>query len=112
MASFLEVYFGGSTFIAHAGPQLDALRLIFDKLQAAGKWVKANPEEAAKILAPVWGLTPEIVTLANSHRSYAVLPVKPENLVEVQKIADTFFAEGDYQLFCRLLPPHHGAPRL
>jgi sulfonate transport system substrate-binding protein len=34
------------------------------------------------------------VTLANSHRSYEVLPVRPENFVEVQKIADTFFAEG------------------
>lgn len=109
-ADYARFYLASSAFAAE---HPDVLRLVFDKLQAAGKWVKASPEEAAKILAPVWGLTPEIVTLANSHRSYAVLPVKPENLVEVQKIADTFFAEGgDYQLFCRLLPPHHGAPRL
>ncbi|MCV4600191.1 hypothetical protein OFC63_29660, partial [Escherichia coli] len=53
-------------------------RMRFALSSTSFKWVKANPEEAAKILAPVWGLTPEIVTLANSHRSYAVLPVKPE----------------------------------
>lgn len=90
-ADYARFYLASSAFAAE---HPDVLRLVFDKLQAAGKWVKANPDGAAKILAPVWGLTPEIVTLANSHRSYEVLPVKPENLVEVQKIADTFFAEG------------------
>lgn len=90
-ADYARFYLASSAFAAE---HPDVLRLVFEKLQAAGKWVKANPDEAAKILAPVWGLTPEIVTLANSHRSYEVLPVKAENLAEVQKIADTFFAEG------------------
>jgi len=90
-ADYARFYLASSAFAAE---HPDVLRFVFGKLQETGKWVKAHPDEAAKILAPVWGLTPEIVTLANSHRSYDVRAVQPDNLVEVQKIADAFFAEG------------------
>ncbi len=56
--------------------------------------MKKNPEAAAKLLAPVWGLDPAIVTVANARRSYEVRPVTAENLGQEQLIADTFFAEG------------------
>lgn len=90
-ADYARFYLASSAFAAE---HPDVLSFVFGKLQETGKWVKANPADAAKILAPAWGLKEDVVELANSHRSYDVRPVTVENLGEVQKIADTFFAEG------------------
>lgn len=91
VADYQRYYLASSAFAAE---HPEVLRLVFDKLKATGQWVKKNPEEAAKVLAPAWGLKPEVVTLANSRRSYDVRAVQASNLAEVQKIADAFFAEG------------------
>lgn len=91
VADYQRYYLASSAFAAE---HPEVLRLVFDKLKATGQWVKQNPDEAAKILAPAWGLKPEVVILANSHRSYDVRPVEAANLADVQKIADAFFAEG------------------
>lgn len=91
VADYQRYYLASSAFAAEH-PKV--LRLVFDKLKATGQWVKQNPDDAAKILAPAWGLKPEVVILANSHRSYDVRPVEAANLADVQKIADAFFAEG------------------
>jgi sulfonate transport system substrate-binding protein len=72
----------------------DVLATVFDQLQATGKWVKANPGEAAALLAPVWGLDAATIEQANSHRSYQVRAATAENLSEQQQIADAFLAEG------------------
>lgn len=79
---------------AYAAARPDILQFVFDKLKTTGKWVKANPAEAAKILAAAWGLDVSVVELANSRRSYVVEPVLSSELGEQQKIADAFFAEG------------------
>ena len=55
--------------------------------------MKAQPTEAAALLAPFWGLDAGIVAQSNGRRSYALRPVTPQNIVEQQKIADTFLAE-------------------
>lgn len=91
VADYQRYYLASSAFAAE---HPEVLRLVFDKLKATGRWVKQNPDDAAKILAPAWGLKPEVVILANSHRSYDVRPVEAANLTDVQKIADAFFAEG------------------
>lgn len=91
VANYQRYYLASSAFAAEHS---DALRLVFKKLKETGEWVKKNPDEAAQVLAPVWGLKPEVVTLANSRRSYDVRAVETANLGEVQKIADAFFAEG------------------
>ena len=71
------------------------LEVVFAELVKAGDWLRTNPREAARILAPLWGnLAPEIVEQANARRSYRVRPVQAESLAEQQKIADAFFAEG------------------
>jgi sulfonate transport system substrate-binding protein len=91
VADYQRYYLASSPFAAQ-NPEV--LRLVFNKLKETGQWVKKNPDEAAKVLAPVWGLKPDVVTLANSRRSYDVRAVEAANLGEVQKIADAFFAEG------------------
>ncbi|MFT3731782.1 MAG: aliphatic sulfonate ABC transporter substrate-binding protein [Hyphomicrobium sp.] len=91
IASYQRYYLASSGFVAS---RPDVVKLIFAKLKETGEWVKKNPDAAAKILGPAWGLNPEIVTLANSRRSYEVRSVSPANLVEEQKVADAFFSEG------------------
>ncbi|MDR2826140.1 MAG: aliphatic sulfonate ABC transporter substrate-binding protein [Deltaproteobacteria bacterium] len=68
-------------------------QVLADELLKIGKWVKSNPEEAAKVHAPLVGLDIEIVKLANSRRSYNVAPVDKAAIAEQQKIADLFVAE-------------------
>jgi sulfonate transport system substrate-binding protein len=71
----------------------DVAKVIAEELFKIGQWVKANPEEAAKIQAPLVGLDIEVVKLGNSRRSYAVAPIDEEAIAEQQKIADLFVEE-------------------
>jgi sulfonate transport system substrate-binding protein len=90
LASY-QRYYLASTRFAQARP--DVLGVFYSELEKTGRWVKQSPKDAAALLAPFWGLDPAIVEQANGRRSYAVRPVTPQNIVEQQKIADTFLAE-------------------
>jgi sulfonate transport system substrate-binding protein len=70
------------------------LKVIYDKLDETGQWVKAHPKEAAALLADSWHIDAATIEEANSHRSYKVGPVTKEGLAEQNKISDAFFAEG------------------
>lgn len=86
-------YYTATTSYAKTHPQV--LRVVFDELQATGRWVKANPKEAAQRLAPLWGnVPPEVVERVNARRSYDIVPVEREGLAELQRIADTFREAG------------------
>lgn len=91
VADYQRYYLASVDFQARRGHLVAA---IYDELKKAGRWVKQNPREAAAQLAPVWGLDAGTVEAANARRSYDVRPVIPEALVEQQKIADTFHAQG------------------
>jgi sulfonate transport system substrate-binding protein len=86
-------YYTATTSYAKAHPEV--LRVVFEELQTAGRWVKANPKEAAQRLSPLWGnVPPEVVEQVNARRSYAIVPVQREGLGELQRIADTFREAG------------------
>lgn len=85
-------YYLASTPFAKARP--DVVKIIVDSLLETGKWVKQAPQDAARLLAPVWGLDVTTIEQANARRSYEVRAVLPQRLAEQQKIADAFFAEG------------------
>jgi sulfonate transport system substrate-binding protein len=91
VAQYQRYYLASEAF-SMARP--DVLAYVFDQLQATGKWVKANPGEAAALLAPVWGLDAATIEQANARRSYQVRTATAENLGEQQQIADAFLAEG------------------
>jgi sulfonate transport system substrate-binding protein len=80
-----------STVYAKANPEV--ARILADELAKIGKWVKDNPEEAAKIHAPLVGLDIEVVKLANSRRSYDVAQVDTAAIAEEQRIADLFVGQ-------------------
>lgn len=74
------------------------LAIVWQTLRKEADWIKSNPRQAAKLLAPLWGnLAPDIVEQANARRSYQVEPVTRESLKQQQSIADAFFE-------ARLLP--------
>ncbi|HEY8129053.1 MAG TPA: aliphatic sulfonate ABC transporter substrate-binding protein [Hyphomicrobium sp.] len=91
IANYERYYLASS---AYADSRPDVLKAIFEKLKETGDWVKKNPGDDSRLLAPVWGVKADVVELANSRRSYDVRAVSPDNLAGEQKIADAFFAEG------------------
>lgn len=90
LASYKRYYLASEAFSDRRG---DVLKVIFDKLQETGRWVKGHPADAAALLANLWSIEAPIVAEANSHRSYVVGAVSREKLSEQQSIADAFFAE-------------------
>jgi sulfonate transport system substrate-binding protein len=91
LASYKRYYLASA---AYADKHGDVLNVIFAKLSETGKWVKAQPKDAATLLAGLWGIDAATVEEANSHRSYQVGAVTGPGLSEQQRIADAFHAEG------------------
>src|SRR6266702_557421 len=91
LASYKRYYLASA---AYADKHGDVLNVIFAKLSETGKWVKAQPKDAATLLAGLWGIHAATVEEANSHRSYQVGAVTGPGLSEQQRIADAFHAEG------------------
>ena len=88
LASYQRYYLASSSFAA-AHP--DVISTVFAQLTSAGEWVRAHPDDAAKLLAPIWGLDAATIGRANARRSYAVRAVDSQHFGEQQKIADTFY---------------------
>lgn len=83
-------FYVANTRFAKAHPEV--LQAVFDTLRQTGQWVKGHPQEAAQKLAPLWGnIAPQTVELANSRRSYDIVPVKVDELAEQQRIADYYY---------------------
>jgi sulfonate transport system substrate-binding protein len=91
LASYQRYYLASSKFAA-AHP--DVINTLFTQLTSAGAWVRAHPDDAAKLLAPIWGLDAATIERANARRSYAVRAVDAQNFSEQQKIADAFYRAG------------------
>ncbi len=86
-------YYMVNTDFARRRPEI--VQAVFDLLVETGRWLKANPQEAAALLAPLWGgIDPAIVAEASLRRSYDVQPVRPDGLQEEQQIADLFHSAG------------------
>lgn len=86
-------YYMVNTDFARRRPEI--VQVVFELLVETGRWLKANPREAASLLAPLWGgIDPAIVAEASLRRSYDVQPVRPEGLQEEQQIADLFHSAG------------------
>lgn len=89
IASYQRYYLAATGF-AKSHP--DVLAIVFGQLKQTGEWTKVHPQDAARILAPVWGLDAATVERANARRSYVVRTVTPSTFKEQQQIADGFYA--------------------
>ncbi|KAF1048710.1 sulfonate ABC transporter substrate-binding protein [Xylophilus sp.] len=74
---------------AQAHPQVVSLALR--ELDRTGRWAKAHLPEAAKQIAPLIGLTPEITQLALGRQGYGAAPLGAEVTAQQQAVADAFF---------------------
>lgn len=90
LANYKRYYLASEPY---ADRKSDILNIVFDKLRETGKWVKAHPKDAAKVLAEIWKIDPSVVEESITHRSYVIGAVTPGELIEQQKIADAFLAE-------------------
>lgn len=70
------------------------IQALFEDTVAQGQWLKANVKEAARIIAPLQGLEPEVVALSLARYQFGVKPLTAAVAAEQQKIADTFHALG------------------
>ena len=91
IADYKRYYLAAAPF---AAKHPEALAVVVEELRKAGDWVRANPKDAAVLLAPLWGLDTLTTELANSRRSYQVQAIPAGGLAEQQRIADTFHGEG------------------
>ena len=91
LASYQRYYLASLTF-ANAHPQI--IQTLFEQLKSAGEWLLAHQQQAANLLAPVWGLDASTIARANARRSYLVRAVTAQHFGEQQTIADTFFDNG------------------
>lgn len=88
LSGYQRLYLANDAIVAE---HPEVVRVVFDALVEAGRWVKGNPQEAATLLSPLWGnVSPDVVATVNGRRSYTVLPVERGDLGDQQKIADTF----------------------
>jgi sulfonate transport system substrate-binding protein len=91
LANYKRYYLASQRYASARG---DVLKVVYDKLDATGQWVKSNPGDAAAILAPLWHIDRNIVEEVISHRSYRVGAVNKAGLFEQKKIAAAFFEQG------------------
>jgi len=91
LASYKRYYLASESYAQKNG---NVLKVVYDNLDKTGKWVKANPKEAGKILGEIWKIDAAIAEESIANRSYKVGYVTRDGLSEQKKIADAFHAEG------------------
>ncbi|HYF61480.1 MAG TPA: sulfonate ABC transporter substrate-binding protein [Herpetosiphonaceae bacterium] len=72
----------------------DVLDVALEEIQAVEKWSGENPQEVAKILAPVIGVDASILEEVSRRQKFGIEPVSDALVIEQQSIADTFFKLG------------------
>ncbi|THF65304.1 sulfonate ABC transporter substrate-binding protein [Pseudothauera rhizosphaerae] len=69
----------------------EVLVSAIEEVNRSGAWTVANYDEAARILAPQIGLTPEIARVAVERYAYGLKPLTADVIRQQQEIADVFF---------------------
>lgn len=79
---------------SYAQSQPKVIQALFEDTQAQAVTLKGNIKAAAAVIAPLQGLSTEVVELALTRYQFGVKPLTPAVAAEQQKIADTFHALG------------------
>ena len=82
-------FYLGERGFAEKHPQV--IKALFEDTVEQGKWLKANLQQAARLIAPQQGLDMDIVETSLRRYQYGVTPITDQVLAEQQKIADAFF---------------------
>lgn len=82
-----QFYLATRTY-AEKNPQV--VGVLVEEIRGVGEWVKGNLDEATSQVAPLIGLSPEIIRQAVERQGYGAQFISPEVVEAQQKIADTF----------------------
>lgn len=73
----------------------EIVQIVFDALRETGRWVTANPKEAAPLLSHLWGNVPlNTVERVNARRVYDVRAIGPQDIANLQTLSDIFAEAG------------------
>lgn len=75
----------------YASKNPKVIQALFSASVEDGEWLKANLKQAAAQIAPLQGLSVDVVELALQRQAFNVKPITPAVAADQQKIADTFF---------------------
>jgi sulfonate transport system substrate-binding protein len=72
----------------------EAIKIFFEEIDKADKWVEKNPKQAAELLAPVTQL--DVPTLEKMHTKYewGLRPITEQTINKQQEVADKWFNLG------------------
>ncbi len=70
------------------------LRQVIDVIAAEGAWATANPEAAARIGAPLLGLSLDVLLPMHRRARFGAVPVNEAIAADQQRVADAFHAQG------------------
>ena len=82
-------YFVSTRGFSEKNPEV--VKILMQELGETGQWVRDNYAEAAKELAPIQGLEPDIVEASLRHYEHIYKPIDDTVLADQQRIADTFY---------------------
>jgi len=86
-----QFYLGERKFVEANPAVIEALLASMKEVDA---WASRNIDAAAAELSPEVGLPPPILRLALAREAWDVRPIRPDVIVDQQKIADTFLTLG------------------
>jgi ABC-type nitrate/sulfonate/bicarbonate transport system substrate-binding protein len=69
----------------------EVVKILMQELGEVGQWVRDHYAEAAKELAPIQGLEPDIIEASLRHYEHIYKPIDDAVLADQQRIADTFY---------------------
>jgi sulfonate transport system substrate-binding protein len=82
-------YFVSTRSFSEKNPEV--VKILMQQLGEVGQWVRDNYTQAAKELAPIQGLDPEIIEASLRHYQHIYKPIDDTVLADQQRIADAFY---------------------
>jgi sulfonate transport system substrate-binding protein len=82
-------YFVSTRSFSAKNPEV--VKILMQQLGEVGQWVRDNYAQAAKELAPIQGLDPEIIEASLRHYQHIYKPIDDTVLADQQRIADAFY---------------------
>jgi sulfonate transport system substrate-binding protein len=83
-------YFLASRPYAEKNPAV--IKALFTAIADQGAWITKNKRLASEELAPIQGLTPDVIELSLGRYNNDILPINSKILAEQQKVADAFYS--------------------
>jgi sulfonate transport system substrate-binding protein len=82
-------YFVSTRNFSEKNPEV--IKILMQQLGETGQWVRDNYGQAAKELAPIQGLDPDIIEASLRHYEHIYKPIDDAVLADQQRIADTLY---------------------